>query len=110
MVKASSAAASQFATTPSVNTARNDSVKPKASASCPVILPVGMGRRQVRCITASISASYHMLSAPEAPAPTAMASSEAKPTTGLTGWGAIRRPVSAVKMTSDMTRGLSSAI
>ena len=53
-----------------------------AAASC---APAGIGRLRVRAISASMSASYHMLSAPEAPAPTAMASSAAKPMTGLTG-------------------------
>jgi hypothetical protein len=37
----------------------------------------------VRVITASISASHHMLRQPEAPAPTAIISSEAK---AITGW------------------------
>ena len=50
-----------------------------------------------------------MLRQPEAPAPTAMASSAAKPSTGLTGTGAITMPTSAVKTTSDITRGFSSA-
>ena len=56
-----------------------------------------------------MSASYHILRAPEAPAPAAMASSEANAITGLTGKGATKTPVNAVKITSDMTRGLRSA-
>ena len=56
-----------------------------------------------------MSASYHMLSAPAAPAPTAMARSEAAPMTGLTWPGAIAMPTNAVNTTSDITRGFSSA-
>ncbi len=48
---------------------------PKASASPRVTRPAGIGRCWVRVITASMSASYHMFSAPAAPAPTAMHSS-----------------------------------
>ena len=51
-----------------------------------------------------------MLSAPEAPAPTAMQSSEVKASTGWKCPGAIASPTSAVKITSDITRGLSSAM
>jgi hypothetical protein len=56
-----------------------------------------------------MSASYHMLSAPAAPAPTEMQASAAKPMTGWICPGAIIMPTSAVKMTSDMTRGFISA-
>ena len=50
-----------------------------------------------------------MLSAPDAPAPTAIASSEAKASTGCMADGAIMTPASAVNTTSDITRGFSSA-
>ena len=63
----------------------------------------------MRVITASMSASYHMLSAPEAPAPTAMHSSAVKPITGWMCAGATTSPTSAVNTTSDITRGFSSA-
>ena len=72
-------------------------------------MPEGMGRDCVRFITRSISASYHMFSAPEAPPPSAMNRIAAKPTTGGTPTGATIRPTKAVNTTSDMTRGLSSA-
>ena len=49
-----------------------------------------------------------MLRQPEAPAPTAIASSEAKPITGFM-CGASSMPTSAVNTTSDITRGFSSA-
>ena len=56
-----------------------------------------------------MSASNHMLSAPAAPAPTAMQTSAAKPSTGWSWPGATIRPTSAVKTTSDITRGFISA-
>ena len=56
---------------------------PKASASPGAMRPRGIGRFDVRVITASMSASYHMLSAPAAPAPTAMHSSAVKAITGM---------------------------
>ena len=63
--------------TPSISTEkqRQDEAEGKrlVGAGCG---PSGIGRLRVRLITASMSASYHMLSAPEAPAPTAMASSD----------------------------------
>jgi hypothetical protein len=96
--------------TPSVITEKNDSVMPNASASGRVIRPRGIGRLAVRDINASISLSYHMLSAPEAPAPTAMHRIEVNAITGWTCPGAITRPTSAVKITSDITRGFSSAM
>ena len=47
--------------------------------------PRGTGRLAVRFITASMSASYHMLRAPAAPAPTAIASSATKREPGMDG-------------------------
>ena len=85
------------------------SVMPRAKASPSVTRPEGIGRLRVRFISRSISASHHMLSAPDAPPPMAMNRIAASATTGWTGTGATTRPTSAVKTTSDMTRGLSSA-
>jgi hypothetical protein len=85
------------------------STSPKASADSGSSRPAGIGRLRVRVISASMSASYHMLSAPDAPAPTAIARSEAKPISGCGGVGASNRPASAVNTTSDITRGLRSA-
>ena len=90
-------------------TEKKASVRPKAAASGGVIRPRGIGRLTVRDIKASISASYHMFSAPDAPAPTAMQRIEVKAITGCTCTGAIISPTSAVKITSDITRGFSSA-
>ncbi len=110
MVKASIAADSTFTSSPSTTTENTDSVRPKASASPGCTCPLGTGRRAVRAIRASTSASYHMFSAPEAPAPTAMQSSAVKPVSGWIEPGATARPTSAVNTTSDITRGFSSAI
>ena len=71
--------------------------------------PAGIGRLAVRLMTASMSASYHMLRAPEPPAPIAMQRMAMTPTTGLMPPGASSRPMMAVKTTSDITRGLRSA-
>ncbi len=58
---------------------------PKASASPRVTRPAGTGRlRGCGVISASISASHHMFSAPEAPAPMAMHSRAVKAITGCT--------------------------
>ena len=72
-------------------------------------MPDGTGRPLVRFMMRSISASNHMFSAPEAPAPIAMKSIEANPTSGCTSTGATSKPTSAVKTTKDMTRGFISA-
>ena len=109
MVKASSAAANGLANSPSIITESTDSATPTASASSARILPDGTGRPRVRVIRASMSASHHMFSAPDAPAPIAMHRIEAKAMTGCTGAGAAASPTTAVKITSDITRGLSSA-
>ena len=82
IVKASSAAASEFTKSPSVTTENTASVRPKPAASPGVTRPCGIGRPAVRVMRASTSASYHMLSAPAAPAPTAMHNSAVKPITG----------------------------
>ena len=107
-MKASSPAARKLATAASVSTERKARVRPKYSASPGAIRPEGTARRRVRAISVSMSASHHMLSAPAAPAPIAIASSEAKPITGWSLPGAISIPASAVNTTSDMTRGLRS--
>ncbi len=109
MVKASSAPAATLTRSPSARTEPTASVMPKPSASPGRMAPRGTGREAVRRITASMSASYHMFRAPAAPAPTAIASSA---TAAIQGWmvpGAATMPTKAVKMTSDITRGFSSA-
>ena len=65
MVSASSAAASQLAISPRQTTEPKASTAPNERASLGVTCPRGIGRAAVRAIAASISASYHMLSAPD---------------------------------------------
>ena len=69
---------------------------------------MAVGRPAVRFMRASMSASWAMLSAPLAPAPTAMHSTATAAITGLTGVSAHTRPVRPVNTTSDMTRGFRS--
>ena len=83
---------------------------PKASASPGAIRPAGIGRAAVRAMRPSMSASYHILSAPAAPAPTAMHRSATKPITGCKWPGATTRPTNAVNTTSDITRGFISSM
>src|SRR4051812_3702733 len=68
-----------------------------------------MGRPRVRFILPSRSASYHMLSAAAAPAPSAMHRMAVKPSTGWIGVGAASSPHSPVNTTRLITRGLVSA-
>ena len=55
---------------------------PRESASDGATRPLGIGRDRVRDMTASISRSYHMLMAPAAPAPTAIASTATAASSG----------------------------
>ena len=72
--------------------------------------PAGIGRSRVRRMIASMSRSYHMLIAPQAPAATAMHRIAVSPSTGCTWPGATSSPIAPVKTTSVITRGFSSAI
>src|SRR5690606_39363856 len=87
----------------------SESTSPKARASPGETRPDGTGRLAVRLITASMSASYHMLSEPEAPAPTAIARMAMRASRGLMSAGAASRPTKAVNTTSDITRGFRRA-
>ena len=55
-----------------------------------------------------MSASNHMFSAPDAPAPTAMHRMAIPASSGLVFTPAQTNPVKAVNTTSDITRGLRS--
>ena len=89
MVSASRPAASQLTASPiSVDRAdrQHDAEAQRlARASCGRPAAAACA---VRCISASMSRSYHMLMAPEAPAPTAMHSTA---TAASTGWRCARR-------------------
>ena len=109
MVSASRAAATQFTASPITMTEKPDSTAPKARAASGSIRPRTMGRPWVRVITASISRSYHMLMAPDAPAPMAMHRMAMAPRIGWIDPGARYIPTKPVNTTSDMTRGFSSS-
>ena len=109
MVNASKPAARKLADSASIITERPDSATPILSASPGWTLPAGMGRLAVRFMMWSMSASHHMFSAPEAPAPMAINRIDAKPTTGFTPTGAANMPTNAVNTTSCITRGFISA-
>ncbi len=109
MVKASRPAANQLAAMPISITENSDRKMPRPSASPLCTRPAGIGRARVRRISPSMSASNHMLSAPDAPAPTAMHSTATAARVGDIGARAHIRPVKAVNTTSDITRGLSRA-
>src|SRR5713226_1242101 len=109
MVNASRPAANTLTKSPSTTIEPPASVRPNASASPGRMRPRGIGRPAVRLISASTSASNPMLSAPAAPAPTAMHNRAVKPITGCRWPGADTRPTSAVNTTSDITRGFISA-
>ena len=81
------------------------STQPKPSASPGSIRPAGSGRPAVRRITRSMSRSYHMLIAPDAPAPTAMHRIATPARNGCRCPGARISPTTPVNTTSDMTLG-----
>ena len=83
MVKASSAAASKLATAASISTEKQRQREAEAERLARRDEAARHGAQGVRAMRPSMSASHHMLSAPEAPAPMAMAASAPKPTTGL---------------------------
>ena len=86
-----------------------DKITPKISACWFLTFPKGMGLRQVLDIIPSISASYHILSAPDAPAPKATKNNEIAASTKLGFIGAITIPTRAVKITKDITLGFISS-
>ena len=101
MVNASNPAAKKFDASPKVITDNKDKNKPKSRAFSGRIFPLGIGRVWVRTITASISASYHILSAPEAPAPTAIAHKDISIRKGCKSPDETTNPTKAVKITKD---------
>src|SRR5579862_8163093 len=108
MVSASSAAACQLTANHIRATEAAARKQPKPSASPGAMRPAGRGRFLVRLITASMSRSYHMLMAPEAPAPTAMQSTATAASRGWRWPGATIIPAKPEKTTSDITRGFRS--
>ncbi len=108
-MKARSAAATALVKSISITTEKPASAMPIASASSRPTRRDGIGRAAVRRISASMSLSHHMLSAPEAPPPTAMQITAASPITGCTATGAQTSPTKAVNTTSRITRGFRSS-
>ena len=90
-----------------VTTDPTERKEPKISASFGFIRPAGIGRFWVRRMMRSISSSYHMLIAPDAPAPAAMQMTAIIAVSRSTDPGAKIRPQAAVNTTKDMTLGLS---
>ena len=78
---------------------------PKNKAWFFEIVPDGIGLRQVLDIKISKSTSYHIFRVPAAPAPNATANNDNIAFIKLTSIGAINRPTTQVKITSDITRG-----
>ena len=78
---------------------------PKNKAWFLVTVPDGIGLRHVLDIKASKSASYHIFSAPAAPAPNATAIKDNETLRTVTSFGAINNPTTQVKITNDITRG-----
>ena len=82
-----------------------DKIMPKYNACSLLILPVGIGLRQVLLIIASRSDSYHIFNAPAAPEPIATAKSDSKEVFKSTVFGAINNPTIQVNKTRDITLG-----
>ena len=110
MLAARSDAATQLMRSPRLSTENEARKSPKAAASSRGISPRGIGRFAVRCIRPSMSASYHMLSAPAAPAPIAIRISAVIASTGCRCTGATAMPTAAVNTASDITVGFISAM
>jgi hypothetical protein len=108
-VPANNAAAVRFVARARTTTANPPRKSPKTSALNRETLPRGMGRIAVRLMIASISASYHMLSTPAAPVPTAIARTAARVVSGSSRIRARLNPTSAVKTASIITRGFVRA-
>ncbi len=81
---------------------------PKIRALRACMRPAGMGRCMVRRMWMSISRSYHMLIAPEAPAPSEMHRMAMNNSNMPIPPGAMTSPTMAVNTTRDITRGFSS--
>src|SRR4030095_11918190 len=109
-VKAKRPAAIQLTPIPISMTENTARTPPKLRAASGETAPRGIGRPQVRFMIASMSRSYHMLMAPEAPAPTAMQRTATAASTGSSPPGATISPAKPLNTTSDITRGFSSSM
>ena len=75
-----------------------DNVKPKIRAWFLLILPVGIGLKQVLVIKASRSDSYHIFSAPAAPAPIETNKIPMMASFVDTRFGEVNKPTAQVKI------------
>ncbi len=80
---------------------------PNPNASNGSTFPSGIGLFFVRSMSESISLSYHMLMAPDAPAPIDIHKIEMKKKKGCISTGANNIPQIDVKTAKDITLGLS---
>ncbi len=107
-MKASSPAEIRLTQTPMAMTEAIARTVPNTSALPGSMRPAGIGRFMVRCMCRSMSRSYHMLMAPEAPAPMEMHRIATKASSVPMAPGAMTRPTMAVNTTRDITRGFSN--
>ena len=78
---------------------------PNIKACFLLIFPVGIGLRQVLVINLSRSASYHIFSAPAAPAPMVTKKILINELFKGITVGAVNNPTAQVNITKDITRG-----
>ena len=81
---------------------------PNVRAASAVTLPEGIARAFVLDMIASMSRSYHMLIAPDAPAPKAIQRMAIVCNIALPSPGARYKPTNPVKTTRDITLGFNS--
>ncbi len=82
-----------------------DRTTPNIKACCLLIFPVGIGLRQVLVMSLSRSASYHILSAPAAPAPMVTKKILIKESNKeIVAWE-VNNPTAQVNITNDITLG-----
>ena len=87
---------------------KRESTAPKPRASSGSIFPSGTALFFVLSISESMSLSYHMLIAPDAPAPTDIQSTEMKKKKGCIDKGARAMPHIEVNTARAITLGLRS--
>mgnify|MGYP004174155437 CR=1 FL=1 len=85
-----------------------DNVTPRINAWFLFTFPVGIGLKHVLVIKASRSDSYHIFSAPAAPAPIDTSKIPIIASLVETMFGAVNNPTAHVKITNDITLGFIS--
>ena len=82
-----------------------DRTTPNIKACCLLIFPVGIGLRQVLVMSLSKSASYHILSAPAAPAPMVTKKIFINESNKEIVTWEVNNPTAQVNITNDITLG-----